>query len=101
VRQAVLKAVAEHPSVATDPPPVLFFMGNGDTSHLFQLAIWFEDPMKTLPITSEVYFLIFDEFSRLGIKPSTPQRNLQIQSQPINSLTPIDPPNILEPAVQI
>ena len=78
VREALLKAAKVHPWVVDEPAPLVVFKGNGDTSHLFELAVWFEDPTRTLKLTSELYFLIFDEFSRVGIGPATPQRDLQI-----------------------
>jgi small-conductance mechanosensitive channel len=81
VRAALLSAAHNHPHVAAEPEPVVFFLGNGDTSHQFQLAVWFDDPTRTMALTSELYFNIFDEFSKRGIGPSTPQRNLQILNE--------------------
>lgn len=78
VREALLEVTQWHPAVAEDPEPVVFFFGNGDTSHRFELAVWFEDPLRTKALSSELYYMIYEEFTRRGIGPSTPQRNLQI-----------------------
>lgn len=78
VRDALLEVCQWHPAVAEEPEPAVFFFGNGDTSHRFELAVWFEDPMRTASLSSELYYMIYEEFDRRGIGPSTPQRNLQI-----------------------
>lgn len=82
VRAALMEVVQWHPAVAEEPEPSAFFLGNGDTSHRFELAVWFEDPLRTKALSSELYYMIYEEFSRRGIGPSTPQRNLQILNWP-------------------
>ncbi|MEM7126638.1 MAG: mechanosensitive ion channel domain-containing protein [Chloroflexota bacterium] len=84
VREALLEVTQWHPAVAEDPAPVVFFLGNGDTSHKFELAVWFEDPLRTKALSSELYYMIYDEFTRRGIGPSTPQRDLQVLNWPTN-----------------
>lgn len=80
VRDALLTAARQHPLVADDPAPTVFYLGTGDTSYLYKLAIWCEDPLLTMPLTSEVYFLIYDRFSERGIRPSTPARDLSLMT---------------------
>ena len=88
VRQALLTVAGQHPMVSQEPAPTVFFEGNGDTSHKFQLAIWYNDPLATEQITSELYYLIFDEFAKHGIDPSTPQRDLALLRMPSIEMGP-------------
>ena len=83
VREALLAAAHSHPLVASAPEPIVFFAGHGDTSHKFQLAVWFDDPTHVMALTSELYFMIHDEMEKRDLEPSTPQRDLQF----LNSLT--------------
>lgn len=78
VRDAALAAVSQHPLVAQDPAPDVFFFGNGDTSYLYELAVWCDDPMRTKTLTSDIYYMMFDEFEKRGLEPPTPQRDLQL-----------------------
>ncbi len=80
VRQAMLVAADKHPLVVAEPPPKVFYISTGDTSRNYQLAVWYEDPLQTVPLHSDLYFMIFDEFTKAGIKPATPQRDLNINS---------------------
>lgn len=78
VRDATLAAVQQHPLVAQDPAPDVFFFGNGDTSYLYELSVWCEDPLRTKPFTSDLFYMMFDEFERRNLEPPTPQRDLQM-----------------------
>lgn len=82
VRDALLTAAQLHPAVEDDPAPTVFYLGSGDTSYLYKLAIWIEEPLQSAAIASEVYFMIFDEFARRGIEPSTPARDVAITRTP-------------------
>jgi len=86
VRDALLEAAKQNPLVLAEPAPNVFYISTGDTSRNYQLAIWYEDALKTVSLHSELYFTIADEFDRRGIKPSTPQRDLNI-----NSLVMVEP----------
>ena len=77
VREAALAVAEQHPQVAAEPGPDVFFFGNGDTSFLYELAVWTDDPMITKPLTSALYYAMFDEFKLRGLEPPTPQRDLQ------------------------
>lgn len=83
VRRAMLSAAKQHPLVADSPAPTVFYLGTGDTSYLYKLAVWIEEPLRAMPIKSELYFQMFDEFSKVGIRPSTPARDIAlISSEP-------------------
>ena len=78
VREALLEAAAQHPHVASEPEPRVFFSAHGDSSHIFNLAVWFDDPTRTMALTSDLYFLMHDACAKRGIEPSTPNRQLEI-----------------------
>jgi len=80
VRDAMLTAAKQHPLVLDEPAPTVFYVSTGDTSRNYQLAVWYEDALKTVPLHSDLYFMIADEFEKHGIKPATPQRDLNINS---------------------
>ena len=80
VRDAMLAVAQEHPLVVAEPQPEVFYIATGDTSRKYELAVWYEDPLKTVPLHSDLYYKIFDEFSKNGINPATPQRNLNINT---------------------
>ena len=82
VREALLAAAHNHPLVSDVPEPIVFFTGHGDTSHKFQLAVWFDDPTHAMALTSDLYFMIHDEMEKRDLEPSTPQRDIQF----LNSL---------------
>ncbi len=86
VRDALLEVAKQNPLVLAEPAPNVFFISTGDSSRNYQLAVWYEDALKTVPLHSDLYFMIADEFDKRGIKPSTPQRDLNI-----NSLMMVEP----------
>jgi small-conductance mechanosensitive channel len=77
VREALLAAAKKHPLVADDPEPAVFFSAHGDSSHIFELAVWFDDPTQTKALTSDLYFMMHEECTKLGVEPSTPTRKLE------------------------
>lgn len=83
VRAAALAVAKEHALVADEPAPDVFFLGNGDTSFLYRLIVWCDDPMRTEPLTSELYYAMYDEFQRRALRPPTPQRDLQFLNPPL------------------
>ncbi|MDX1416184.1 MAG: mechanosensitive ion channel [Candidatus Promineifilaceae bacterium] len=78
VRDAMLTVARSHPLVAAEPKPDVFYVATGDTSRQYELAVWYEDPLQTKPLHSELYYQVFDEFDKRGINPATPQRDLNI-----------------------
>jgi small-conductance mechanosensitive channel len=80
VRDAMLSVAQAHPLVVAEPEPQVFYLSTGDTSRKYELAVWYEDPLKTVPLHSDLYYKIFDEFSKNGINPATPQRDLNINT---------------------
>lgn len=80
VREAMLTVARKNPLVVADPEPEVFYISTGDTSRNYELAVWYENPLDTVPLHSELYYGIFDEFSKNGIMQATPQRDLNINN---------------------
>ena len=78
VKDAMLTVAEEHPLVVDEPKPEVFYISTGDTSRQYELAVWYENPLDTVPLHSELYYGIFDEFTKNGIRQATPQRDLNI-----------------------
>ena len=82
VREALLEVAKAHPLVVDEPQPTVFYLSTGDSSRNYELAVWYNDPLKTAPLHSDLYFMIFDEFDKRGIKPASPHRDLNITGVP-------------------
>lgn len=83
VEAALLAAAAACPDVLTQPEPQVRFMGFGDSALNFELRAWSETlynrPNK---LRSQVNYLIWEEFTRRGIKIPYPQRDLYVKEWP-------------------
>ncbi len=83
VRDILLSVAKNHGSVLKDPEPVVFFIGFGDSSLDFQVAVWVGDPSRMLAIVSDLHFMIFREFTKHKIEIPFPQRDLHLRSSDI------------------
>ena len=80
VREALLAAGRGHDLVLADPAPTVFFIGYGDSSIDFELAVWISNPIRIPEIRSDLYFAMWDELKRRGIEIPFPQRDLHLRS---------------------
>ncbi len=80
VRDALLRVVGRHSDVLLDPAPVVFFMGFGPSSLLFQLAFHLATPMIGLQVVSDLHFMIWKEFAALGITIPYPQQDVHLRT---------------------
>jgi len=81
--RTILQDVANrHGLVIKKPEPAVFFMGFGTSSLDFQLAVWVDDPMVGLRVTSDLYFMIWNEFEKYDIEIPFPQQDLHLRSGP-------------------
>lgn len=78
VKQLALETVAKHELVLAHPAPLIFFMGFGDSSLDFQLAVWIRDPNFRLGVRSDLYFMLWQVFLENGIEIPFPQRDLNL-----------------------
>lgn len=81
LRQALLGVAAEHPRVLQDPAPEVFFIGFGDSSLDFELAVWTSEmTAKPRRFRSELYFATEKKLRERGIEIPFPQRDLHLRS---------------------
>ena len=81
LRRVLLEVAAENPSVLKEPSPDVRFLGFGDSSLDFELAVWTID-MSHRPtrFRSDLYFAIERKLRENNIEIPFPQRDLHIRS---------------------
>ena len=88
VKAILLRLSGEHPLVVTGnpriPPPLVYFMGFGDSCLEFELRAFIRDVDRKLSVRSDLLFSIDAEFRRAGIDIPFPQRELHIRTLPGN-----------------
>lgn len=80
VRSTLLDAAREHSDILSVPPPIVFFMGFGNSSLDFDLLVWISDPRKQFQIKSDLYFRIDELFRDRQVEIPFPQRDLHVRS---------------------
>ncbi|MGF1460933.1 MAG: mechanosensitive ion channel family protein [Leptolyngbyaceae cyanobacterium] len=80
VKEVLIEVSYQHPQVLSNPPPLVFFKGFGDSSLDFELLVWIVDPPKQLVIKSDLYFEIEAALRHKQIEIPFPQRDLHIRS---------------------
>lgn len=86
VRDILQSVASRHGLVLKKPEPAIFFMGFGASSLDFQLFVWVDDPLNGLRVTSDLYFMIWNEFEKNGIEIPFPQQDLHLRSAPWEEL---------------
>lgn len=98
LRRAMLEVAAGHPKVLRDPAPELFFLGFGDSSLNFELAVWTSEmAAKPRRFRSELYYAMEAKLRQCAIEVPFPQRDLHLRSgafvlQPTENPAPANPP---------
>ena len=80
VREVLLEAAQRHQLVQTEPEPAVHFMGFGDSSLDFRLAVWVDDPLLRIGVASDLHFMIWKAFAEHNIEIPFPQRDLHLRS---------------------
>lgn len=80
VRDLLLAVAQEHPAIRKEPKPMVFFKEFGESSIDFQLMVWIDDPLKTVLVSSELRYLIWDALAQHHIEIPFPQRDLHLRS---------------------
>jgi potassium efflux system protein len=80
VRETLLAVAQRHGLVQEQPEPVVHFMGFGDSSLDFRLAVWVDDPLLRLNVASDLRFMIWKAFAEHSIEIPFPQRELHLRS---------------------
>ncbi|MEZ4726439.1 MAG: mechanosensitive ion channel [Caldilineaceae bacterium] len=91
VRDILLGVAERHGRVLKKPEPVVFFVGFGASSLDFDLAVWIDDPLNALRVTSDLYFMIWSEFKKHEIEIPFPQQDLHLRS--VSWPAPLAPSN--------
>ncbi|MEJ2041618.1 MAG: mechanosensitive ion channel, partial [Desulfosarcinaceae bacterium] len=81
VKKILLDIAMREPLVSKQKQPVVRFTQFGNSSLDFELLIWIN--VRTTPrriVSSELYFAIFDAFTKAGIEIPFPQRDVHIRS---------------------
>ncbi|MBF2034482.1 MAG: mechanosensitive ion channel [Leptolyngbyaceae cyanobacterium T60_A2020_046] len=80
VRDLLVEISLRHPQVLSTPPPVVFFIGFGDSALNFELLVWIAEPHLQLMIRSDLYFAIEAGLREHSIEIPFPQRDLHVRS---------------------
>jgi small-conductance mechanosensitive channel len=81
LRRVLLEVAKAHPKVLADPSPDVFFIGFGDSSLNFELAVWTaEMTSKPRRFRSELYYAIEKILRENKIEVPFPQRDLHLRS---------------------
>lgn len=80
VTEALLAAARMEPGVLYNPSPKVWFKNFGDSSLIFELLVWIDEPENSDPIKSAVHFRIEHEFRHRGIEIPFPQRDVNIRN---------------------
>ncbi len=82
VLQILLDAANRHESVLTDPSPVAYFTGFGDSCLNFELQFWVMQDSNWIRVRSEIAMAVMKTLDEAGIEIPFPQRDLHLRSVP-------------------
>ncbi|MDM8531641.1 mechanosensitive ion channel [Anaerolineales bacterium HSG25] len=77
----ILEEVGQaHPEVKKEPKPAVFLVNFGDSSVDFKLAVWVDDPLRMMSVTSDLNRAIWQAFAKNNIEIPFPQQDLHVRS---------------------
>lgn len=80
VLKLLVDAANRDDNVLTQPPPVAYFIGFGDSSLNFELQFWVMQESNWVAVKSDVSVAIMKSFADAGIEIPFPQRDLHLRS---------------------
>lgn len=81
VIELILQAAGEHERVLSDPKPVCFIVGFGDSAVDLELRIWVDDPQNGVSnVRGAILLRVWDLFREHGVEIPYPQRDLHVRS---------------------
>jgi small-conductance mechanosensitive channel len=81
LRKLMLDVADEQPKALKEPEPELFFVGFGDSSLNFELAVWSsESTLSPRRFRSELFFAIEQKLRESGIEIPYPQQDLHVRT---------------------
>jgi len=79
--RSILERVAKaHAEVLDDPAPTVRFMDFGDSSLDFSVFFWINNPVRVVPVESDIRFAIDGAFREHDVEIPFPQRDLHMRS---------------------
>ena len=99
VLKLLVAEAAAHADVMTDPAPMAFFMGFGDSALNFELRFWSARQDIWLQLKSDVTIGVSRALNEAGIKIPFPQRDLHLHSAEV-SIPEIDLLNPTAPSAR-
>ncbi len=82
VLKFLLDAANKHESVLTDPAPMGYFIGFGDSALNFELHFWVMQDSNWYRVRSEIAMTVMKSLDDAGIEIPFPQRDLHLRSVP-------------------
>ena len=82
VLKYLLDAANKHESVLTDPQPMAYFVGFGDSALNFELHFWVMQDSNWIRVRSEIAMQVMKGLEEAGIEIPFPQRDLHLRSVP-------------------
>jgi small-conductance mechanosensitive channel len=82
VLKFLLEGANKHESVLTDPQPMAYFIGFGDSALNFELHFWVMQDSNWYRVRSEIAMEVMKRLDEAGIEIPFPQRDLHIRSFP-------------------
>ena len=91
LRKLMLEVADEHPKALKDPKPELFFVGFGDSSLNFELAVWSSE-VTTSPrrFRSDLFFAMEKKLRENAIEIPYPQQDLHVRTV-VGDARPVPP----------
>ena len=82
VLKFLLDAANQHESVLTDPAPMAYFVGFGDSALNFELHFWVMQDSNWYRVRSEIAMVVMKWLENAGIEIPFPQRDLHLRTLP-------------------
>jgi small-conductance mechanosensitive channel len=93
LQRVMLEVAKENPKVLEEPAPALFFIGFGESSLDFELAVWTaEMTSKPRRFRSELFFPIEKKLRENKIEIPFPQRDLHLRAGNLAAASPTAKP---------
>lgn len=81
--RGILQDIAScHPEILKNPAPLVLFRSFGESALQFELVAYLADVNRSLSITSDLCFAIYEAFSKEGIEFPFPQRDVSLSLHP-------------------
>ena len=98
LREGLIEVAKNNPKVLTEPAPTVFFIGFGESSLDFELAVWTADmTAKPRRFRSELFFAIEKKLREMKIEIPFPQRDFHLRSGEFKLASPAPPDEPKEP----